>query len=223
MATKVKIYGISGLGADKRVFNYLNLENKLTPLDWIEPLKNEPIEKYSKRFAENYGLHKEKEFIIIGVSFGGLIATEISKLYKPKMTILISSAETKRELGEYIRFAGKTKITKILPEQIFALPKRIAQFVFGAEKTELLNSILNDSDLKFTKWAINELVNWKNITKLDNVFKIGGNRDKLLPPKDDSTIIIEGGEHFMIVDKAKEISKILNEQIKLVVAQQAIL
>jgi pimeloyl-ACP methyl ester carboxylesterase len=219
MATKLNVYGISGLGADNRVFKYLNLDNKLIPLDWIEPFNNEPIKKYAKRFAKNYKLHKEKEFIILGVSFGGLIATEISKLYKPKMTILISSVETKRELSKLIKLTGQTKIIKILPKQLLKIPKRIAVFVFGAEKRELLNSIIKDSDVKFTKWAINELANWNNNTKLENVLKIGGDKDKLLPPKDDATVIIKGGEHFMIVDKANEISRIINEQLKHITTQ----
>ncbi|MGB0839278.1 MAG: hypothetical protein ACPGXL_04005 [Chitinophagales bacterium] len=33
----MKLYGISGLGADQRVFQYLNLDCELIPLDWIEP------------------------------------------------------------------------------------------------------------------------------------------------------------------------------------------
>jgi len=210
----VKIYAISGLGADKRVFEYLTLENEILPLDWIKPEVNEPIEKYSKRFAEKYRIDKENNFIILGVSFGGLVATEISKIYKPKMTILISSAETKNEINKFGKLFGRVGITKKLPKKLFAPPRKIAHYLFGTDKKELLNSILDDTDLDFAKWAINELVNWKNITKLDNVLKISGSKDKLLPPKDKKTIVIEGGEHFMIVDKAKEISKIINNELK---------
>ena len=77
-----------------------------------------------------------------------------------------------------------------------------------------MNAILEDTDLHFTKWAIRELMNWKNQTRLPNLIKIGGLNDKLLPPKGENTILIEKGEHFMIVDKAEEISRILNEKIK---------
>lgn len=218
----MKIYAISGLGADKRVFEYLTLENELISLDWITPKVNERIEVYAKRFAENYGVDKETNFIVLGVSFGGLIATEISKLYKPKMTILISSAETKNEINKFGKLIGQVGITKILPKKIFDPPRKIAHFLFGTEKKELLNSILDDTDLDFAKWAVNELINWKNTTKLENVLKIGGSKDKLLPPKDKKTIIIEDGEHFMIVDKAKEISQIINERIKNTKPQQSV-
>ncbi len=209
------IYAISGLGADKRVFDYLILKNDLKPLDWIKPLKNEKLEKYAKRFAENYKLNEKKDFILLGVSFGGLIATEISKLYKPQMTILISSAETKNEIRRIGLLIGKIGIMKFIPKRAFDPPRKIAHYLFGTDKKELLNSILDDTNLDFVKWAVNELINWKNITKLENVIKISGDKDKLLPSKDDKTIIIEGGGHFMIVDKANEISKIINAKIKL--------
>jgi hypothetical protein len=43
----MKIYGISELGADKRVFKYLTLEHELIPVDWIKPKKNETLIGYS--------------------------------------------------------------------------------------------------------------------------------------------------------------------------------
>ena len=211
----MKIFAISGLGADERVFNYLTLEHKLVPILWLKPKNKEPIIDYSKRLVEKYGLKNKEDFGILGVSFGGLIATEISKLIKPKLTILISTVETNDELTGLIKLAGKTKVIELIPKSFLNPPKSVAHFMFGTNKKELLNSILDDTDLYFTKWAIRELMNWKNQTRLQNLIKIGGSKDKLLPPKGENTILIEQGEHFMIVDKAEEISKIINEKVKM--------
>jgi hypothetical protein len=210
----MKIFAISGLGADKRVFKYLILEHDLIPIEWIKPKEKEPIIEYSKRLIKEYGIGNEQEFGILGVSFGGLIATEISKLTKPKFTILISSVETRSELNGIIKLAGKSKLIELIPEKLLNPPKSIAHFMFGTEKKELLNSILKDTDLNFTKWAIRELMNWKNQSHLPNLIKIGGTKDKLLQPKGENTILVDKGEHFMIVDRAKEISNIINEEIK---------
>ncbi|PIE46992.1 MAG: hypothetical protein CSA42_05330 [Gammaproteobacteria bacterium] len=210
----MKIYGISGLGADKRVFKYLTLEHELIPVDWIKPKPKETIIEYSKRLIKEYEIGKTPKFGILGVSFGGLIATEISKLTKPKFTILISSVETKNELNEIIKIAGKSKLIELIPKKLLIPPKPIAHFMFGAEKKELLNSILADTDLNFTKWAIRELMNWENQSELPNLIKISGTKDKLLPSKGKNTILIEKGEHFMIVDKANQISEIINREIK---------
>lgn len=211
----MKLYGISGLGADKRVFEYLTLDCKLIPIEWIEPLKNETIENYSIRFSKS--INKEDEdFGIVGVSFGGLIAVEISKKLNPKLTILISSAETKMELRRIYRIIGQTKLLKFLPQVLFDPPRIIANWIFGAKKKKILNQILDDTDLKFAKWAVNELTNWKNDKKLSNpILKIGGTNDKLIPPKKDKNQrLIDKGEHFMIVDKADEISRIINNEIR---------
>ncbi|WP_027391795.1 alpha/beta fold hydrolase [Aquimarina latercula] len=209
----MKIYGISGLGADKRVFDSLSLEFEFIPIDWIDPHKNESIENYSKRLS--VVIDTKNDFCLIGVSFGGLIASEISKILNPKTTILISSAHTKNELRTIFRWFGKTKLIKLMPTSLFDPPRLIAKYLFGAKNTKLLNDILDDTDLLFAKWAVNELTNWKNITQLKNVLKINGTKDKLIPPKGNTKMeLIENGGHFMIVDKADEISEIINNQIK---------
>ncbi|MFX0558203.1 alpha/beta hydrolase [Maribacter sp. CXY002] len=210
----MKIYAISGLGADERVFKYLTLDHELVPVKWITPKHKEPIIAYSKRLIKKYGIDKDTNFGILGVSFGGLIATEISKLTKPKFTILISSIETRNELNGIIKLAGKLKFFELIPARLLNPPKCIAHIVFGAERKKLLNSILKDTDLPFAKWAIRELVNWENRSQLKNLIKIGGTNDKLLPPKGSNTILIDKGAHFMIVDRAKEISEIINGKIK---------
>ncbi|MCT4666136.1 MAG: alpha/beta hydrolase [Flavobacteriales bacterium] len=215
----MKLYGISGLGADKRVFEFLTLEYTLFPIEWIEPLKNETIEDYSLRFSKL--INTEENFGILGVSFGGLIAVEISKILKPKLTILISSVETKKELRKIYRIIGKTKIFKIIPESLFDPPRIVANWVFGAKNRSLLNQILNDTDQSFAKWAINELMNWKNDEKISTpVLKIGGTNDLLLPShKGENQELINKGTHFMIVDKADEISQIINREIKILTAK----
>ena len=214
----MKLYGISGLGADIRVFDYLTLDCEFIPIDWIGPKSKETIEEYSLRLSDV--INTDEEFGILGVSFGGLIAVEISKVLNPSFTILISSAETKKDLSPIIRGVGKTKLTKILPTKLFDPPRKIAQFLFGTSKMDLLNDILNDTDLNFAKWAVNELVNWKNEQRLESVINICGTKDKLIPPaKGQSVDLIEGGEHFMIVDRSHEISEIINDRIKLLYEQ----
>lgn len=208
----MKIYGISGLGADKRVFDSLTLDFEFVPIDWITPNKNESIESYSKRLSSV--IDNKNEFCLIGVSFGGLIVTEISKILKPKTTILISSAHTKSELRAIFRWFGKTKLIKLIPATLFDPPRWIARYLFGAKNYKLLNDILDDTDLSFAKWAVNELINWKNTNQSDNVLKINGTKDKLIPPKGNTEMeLINNGEHFMIVDRANEVSKIINDKL----------
>ena len=209
---KLKIYGLSGLGVDERIFKYLTLECQLIPIPWIKPIKGESLVSYSKRLAEN--INQDEEFGILGVSFGGLVAVEISKLLQPSLTVLISSAETRNDLRPIYNTLAKTGIAKIFPEKLFDPPKGIVQFLFGT-KDKLLNQILDDADLSFTKWAVNAMLGWDNEQRIKGAIKISGSKDKLLPPSlKDDVHIIEGGEHFMIVDKAEEVSDIINQDLR---------
>jgi pimeloyl-ACP methyl ester carboxylesterase len=155
------------------------------------------------------------DFALVGVSFGGLVAVEISKILEPRLSILISSAETKNELRPIYRNVGKTGLLNSLPDKLFDPQRNIAKFIFGASNKVLLNSILEDTDLSFAKWAINELVNWNNLDRIENVVRIHGTNDKLIPWSGSGKVeLIDNGEHFMIVDRADEISEIINKKIK---------
>lgn len=209
----MKIYAISGLGADKRVFNFLKLNHTIIALDWIEPNKEESLESYSNRLLAE--IDKKSDFVLIGVSFGGLVAVEISKIIEPQLTFLISSAETRSELNPIYRLIGRLKILEKIPSKFFDPPRQLVHFLFGTSNKGLLNKILDDSDLSFVKWAVTKLTQWSNEEKLSNVIRIHGTADKLIPWKNCREVyMIEGGQHFMIVDKAEEISNIINEEIK---------
>lgn len=209
----MKIFAISGLGADHRVFEFLTLNHELIPVEWIKPNKKESIIAYSKRLIKEYKIDKEENYGVMGVSFGGLIAVEISKILNPKVTILISSVATRNELSGILKLFGKSQLIGIIPKQFLNPPKFIAHYMFGTKNKELLNAILNDTDLDFTKWAIRVLLNWQNESELTHLIKISGVKDKMLPPKGKTNILVENGQHFMIVDKAEEISKIINQKI----------
>lgn len=169
-----QLYGISGLGADQRVFEFLRLNCELIPIDWIPPRKGEPIQHYAMRLSE--AIDPTRPFGLIGVSFGGLIATEISKKLKPTLTILISSAETCNELRWLYRILGKTKVMSILPTVILRPQIEVAAFLFGTKKKVLLSEILNDTNLDFAKWAIQELLSWSNEEHVENCLKISGTK-----------------------------------------------
>lgn len=208
----MKLYGISGLGADQRVFQYLTLNAEFVPIDWITPEKNEPIEHYATRLSAV--IDQNGSYGILGVSFGGLVATEISKQLKPALTLLISSAETRDELAGFYRLAGRVNLLRFVPQPLFRPPMFLVYWLFGAKKKELLKKIIRDTDLGFAKWAVQALIRWKNREKLEHCLKISGTHDRMMPPaKSGNTVLIPGGTHFMIVDRAKEISDIINTAI----------
>jgi pimeloyl-ACP methyl ester carboxylesterase len=210
-----KIYFISGLGADERVFQKLHLANydKIF-IQWILPNKNESMENYSKRLSVQI---IEKNPIIIGISFGGMMAIEISKHIPSSEIIIISSAKTKFEIPFYYKVVGFLKLDKILPFQLFKKSNFLTYWMFDVHETEnkiLLKDILKRTDTFFLKWAINQIVNWKNNSVSENITHIHGTSDKILPycfiknPK-----VIKNGGHLIILDYTTEIEVIISQVV----------
>jgi hypothetical protein len=60
----IHIFGISGLGADKRIFDFLALDYEFTALDWIPFTPKETIASYAERMIETYQLDKKTNIVI---------------------------------------------------------------------------------------------------------------------------------------------------------------
>jgi pimeloyl-ACP methyl ester carboxylesterase len=209
------IYLISGLGADYRVFQKLNLPSNHTHINWIDPISNsESIQEYTKRLGEQI-THKNP--ILIGISFGGMIAIEMGKIIDTEKIILISSVKTKQEIPLKYRLFGASKLNKITPEWILNKSSFLLYYMFGVKSTEgkkLLKQIILDTDTHFMKWAINQLVNWENETTLNNIIHIHGNKDKLISVKSvKANHIIKDGGHLAVYENHKKVNEIIINEI----------
>lgn len=204
------IYAFSGLGADKRVFSFLDLTGfQIVFVEWLRPLDHEDLKSYVIRLATYYQIPKSGA-IVIGVSFGGMCIAELSKYYDFKKTILISSAKTKNELPKSYLFAKLFPLQKIIPNHLIAQPNQLLYWLFGVKNQKdkiLLASIIKETDPIFLKWAINQIVKWKNITIPVNCLHLHGDKDRIIPIFNvDYSIKIKEGGHMMIINKSMEIS-----------------
>lgn len=210
-------YFISGLGADKRLFQKLKLpaELKVVHLDWIAPLKGESMKAYCRRFAA--GIDTSTEFVIVGMSFGGMVATELSQMVKPKQTIIISSAGCRQELPWYFKLAGWLKLDVIVPASFLMKANLFTYWYFGADTKEerlLLKHILIDTSPTFLKWAIRAIVTWKRVEKPAGIYHIHGSKDRVLPTRFvHANFIVPEGKHLMVYNMADRISNLLIEQL----------
>jgi pimeloyl-ACP methyl ester carboxylesterase len=207
------IYLISGLGSDGAMFKNLTFSRGINIyyLDWIPPKAKESLRSYALRLAE--AIDRSVPFTIVGLSFGGLLATEMATVLHPQLTVLVSSVPTNRQFPWYYRFLGRMKINKLIP--VFkpkTAPRFIASF-FGVETRddyECFHQLLKRSDPRFTKWAIDCILKWDRTEAPAGIVRIHGNRDKVLPIRDGHIdYTIKGAGHFMIFNRADEISKIL--------------
>lgn len=211
-----KVYILSGLGADERVFRHLDLQDwEVTFITWIPPYKHETITAYALRISEQV---KHQHSVLIGLSFGGIVATELAKHIAVEKLILISSMKTKAEIPALYRMAGKLYLQRMIPYHFLKKDHLLNRWLFGVIKKndrELFERILADTDIDFLKWAVDVIVTWKNTQLHPQIYHIHGTRDKLLPYKNThNAIAIANGGHLMVLDKARQVSDALKQIIQ---------
>lgn len=210
----MKVYFISGLGADRRVFKNIQLPSycEAVYLDWIAPLKDETLAGYALRLAQN--INTKEDFSLIGLSLGGMMAVEIAKKYSPLHTILISSIPSSTHLPIYYKAAGTLQLHKLIP--ITAIQKtRFLQRFFTTktlEEKQLLQEMVYNMDVDFIRWAINAILKWQNTNIPSSLIQIHGTHDEILPLRfTHPTHLINKAGHLMVMNQAAEINKILIE------------
>src|SRR6185437_3659957 len=132
----MNLYFISGLGADRRVFQKLIIPRTFVVhhIDWIPVVQDESLSQYCEKLAAQ--INQAQPFILIGLSFGGIIAIELSKQIKPLQTILISSISSPEEVGRVYIVLGKLRIQRIIPIRFLLTPSAILFRLFGAHTKE---------------------------------------------------------------------------------------
>lgn len=209
------LFLFSGLGADHRVFQFLDLSGfNVTYIKWLEPQARESMQQYAARLTAQINVERP---VLVGLSFGGMMAIEVAKHIATEKIVLISSAKTQKEIPPYFRLAGKLRLNKIVALRAAKKPNAIAYRMMGAEtaaEKTLMKTILTDTDPVFFKWAIEKVVTWNNKVLHDNVVHIHGTKDLLLPHRFvKADFSIENGTHLMTVKNANEVSQMLRQII----------
>jgi len=216
---KTHIYFVPGLGASPKIFKYINLpEDKfvLHYLEWIIPTsKDESISDYAKRMCETI---TEKNVVLVGVSFGGIMVQEMSKHINSKKIFLISSVKTRNELPKSMAFTRFSKSYKLFPASHINRIEKILIKIFGEKakkKAQRYNDFLTVRDPRYLKWAIKNVVHWSQTKTMPNIIHIHGDEDEVFPIKNikDCIVIKQIGHVMMTLKKGKTISAIINEAL----------
>jgi pimeloyl-ACP methyl ester carboxylesterase len=217
------LYCLSGLGADHRIFDKLSVPSKqLVALDWLVPqAKSEQLNDYARRLAANIS---EELPVLVGVSFGGMMAIEIAKHIPVKAVILISSVKNYHELPTWMRVFGKCKADLLLPnvplKKIRPLRtiRPIQNYFLGAKSSEqiaIANEFRDNVDPLYLKWSVRQIFTWRNEWNPPNLYHIHGDNDKLFPLKKlQPTHVIPRGGHFMVMTHFNEVNQIIRDICK---------
>lgn len=207
------IYLISGLGADQRVYKRLTFPFETKYILWEDHSGVKSLNDYAKKLIPQ--INQERPIILIGLSFGGLIAQELDSILDSKQLIIISSLNGHRDMPSLYRFLGFLRLQYLLPAK-FLQNNPFTNIIFGIKNKsskDLLKRILEDTSLSFLKWATIQCLKWRR-EKSEKIIQIHGTSDRIIPSKNvNTTYLIKDGSHFMIVDKHKELQVILDSII----------
>jgi pimeloyl-ACP methyl ester carboxylesterase len=207
-----KVYFISGLGADERMFQHLHLKcRNIAFVRWIQPKDNEPLSDYARRLAEQI---TEPNPVLVGMSFGGVVAIELAKFLHPRRTILISSMASSQSLPWYYRLMGALRLHELIPVPLLKRFHFVAPILFGANNKAdkmLLKEVILETEPHFLRWALGQLLTWHQPDHYENAVMIHGTADRILPMREHPNIIkIKNAGHLVVLSHASEISTILD-------------
>ena len=215
----MKIYFISGLGANKQAFKHIKIPTDFEPifLEWKQPEKGEKFDHYVERMAEE--INPNQAFHFAGLSFGGIVVQEMQNFLSPEKTILISTITNRGEMPGYMKLSSRLSAHKAVPMQFFTSESVLSYTFFRKlydPKLPQLDEFFTHKDPYYLQWAINQIVNWKPSQKdLSNIFQMHGTNDLIFPHKyiSDKADLVKGGSHVMVLQKPKEVTKLLNKYL----------
>jgi hypothetical protein len=196
-----------GMAANPSIFENISLDEnnfQIHWMSWVIPEKDESIQEYAKRMIEQ--IHHDNP-VLIGVSFGGVLVQEISKLIAYKKLIIISSVKQSSEIPPHMQFARETGVYKFLPFGLLNYITEIEKLPVGnliRKRLKLYKQYLSVNDKVYLDWAVKQMVCWQQDKPIEGIIHIHGDKDKVFPVKHINEYInVEGGTHIMILNRFK--------------------
>lgn len=210
-----KIYFISGLGANCSAFDrlILPLGYEKVYLEWNRSYFIKPeIPTIARYFSK---LILEDDAIVIGLSFGGMVLTEIAKTRPNLHPILLSSIPSKLYFPPTYDWLLKFRAHKLVQKWQIKLGAPIFKRLMNNRQDEATQlktqEMLDQTDMFIFKQSVEAMRRWQNHDIPNHIIQIHGNKDVVLPKTFKIDYLVDGGSHFMVWEKTSTISKILKE------------
>lgn len=180
-----------------------------TLLEWVDPEPQETLQTYAKRMAERI---PTSECLLVGVSFGGVVAQEVARIIQPQQCFLVSSIRHPRELprvGRLLRHVtGRT--TPLVLHAAGHVGSLIPRFIWRSGTLRLRYFTGPHGD--WFRWATSEVINWKPDTRKlpTRLIQIHGRNDRTFPIKHlKPDVVIKDAGHSLAITHAKEVAQVM--------------
>lgn len=210
----MKLYIVSGLGADQKVLEKLTFNPEVEPvhIPWLIPENNEDFHHYITRMADL--IDGSEDFYLLGYSFGGIIVQEIHKIKPAKKVVILGSIRSDKEKSRLIKIGEISKLPTYIPVRFFNEKNASFYTLFRKlfdPKNPALMQYFRVRDPYYLKWSVDKISAWR-FDALDDVIQIMGDRDIVFPIKNSHPdYVIKNATHLFPATKAKQVSKILKK------------
>lgn len=216
---KPTIYCFPGLGSNRHIFDSLVIDSRydVRVIEYGTPDRGITLSLFAKQLSTQ--IDTTREFILIGVSLGGMICVELNEILCPKKTIIISSAKNRNELPARYRFQKAVPIYKVLPGGVLLAGAKILQPIVEPDRNKhrkIFKGMLKEKKAAYMKRTVNMIIDWDRTANSKEIHHIHGTNDHTLPIRKIKfpSHIVNKGSHMMTLTRAKDISNILNSILK---------
>ena len=210
------IYCIPGMGVDGKIYGKLKVEGRrLHHLSWLEPKRGESIQDYARRMVAQ--IPEKGPVDLMGLSFGGMMAVEMSHIIPVRRIILLSSIKTSREKPWPFRVM---RIVPLYLTNVAFLRDRTTWLwcrffgLYSKEDIATFYEFMPGLSDYYMRWALRQICHWRKGEALAEVFHIHGDRDLIFPVRRSKAhVVVKGGTHSMVFTHANQVSRLIGERL----------
>ncbi|MEM6345760.1 MAG: alpha/beta hydrolase [Bacteroidota bacterium] len=207
---------IPGLGFTSAIYRKLDWGDYIPQmLEWLQPVAHdETIQAYAQRMLDQIE-GEATELILIGHSFGGVMAQEMARLRPIKQLILISSIRSPKEIPWRYKILAPLKLDFLFRRgpAIITLPIWGPPFGYKtSEEQALFREMVSQQTHASLQWSLRQFSGWQELPSSETpVHSIHGTNDKTLPfamlQKVDD--VVKEGSHIMLFNRAPEVQDLI--------------
>ena len=207
------VYLLPGQGGDHRLFTKFQLDGpyRLHHIRYHRPNRGLSLRDYARELGAQ--VDTSRAFVLIGVSLGGMFATEMSTLLPDEQTIVISSAKNRTELPRQYRFQRHLPIYKIVPPRLALFGAKVLQPLVEPDRKKeatIFKAMLRDKDPVFLRRTIEMMMRWERAETPANVYAIHGGKDNTIPLRNVTfDYLMPDGSHMIVLTRAEEVSRLV--------------
>lgn len=192
---------------------------------WPMHRRGESVADYARRWAAELApaIPRDRPLVLLGVSFGGMIALEMADTLRADAVVLIASGRSS---------ACVAPLYKALERSVAWIPwglsRPIAPLIGWAHAVQmrlrpahrrLLVRVAREMDLAKTQWCAYGVTHWPGLSaereaKLPPVMHIHGDDDPLMPvEKVTPTVMITGARHLLHLSHEAQVNELIRDFI----------